>query len=308
MNGKEYAGLGRRIRDIKRQALDSMEMLVQQAAAKLEGNGITVYVAQSACQAGEYIVSLTDRGSPVLLSGTGADRELGLCHLLSSRGRTAIDAGLANRALRELGLPPRHPLAPLSGYEEDQIRRKLESLYGEKWISSEKWREDHYSLLARATAGITGCTALAAREGVILIGEHRENAHLASTLPPVHVVVAGFDKVVPSTAEALLVARGVSFYGAGKTTTRNLFFISGPSATADIQGLIVKGMHGPREVHVILLDNGRTSALGNERDLLMCIECGRCLGSCPVYLEKGPVFPENREAPFNTFWLKTIFP
>ncbi len=308
MIDKEYQGLGRRIREIKRHTLDSMEMLVQMAAEKLEGNGITVFVAPSARQAGEYILSLTGEGSPVILAGTGVDRELGLYSLLSSGGRTPIDAGLANRALRELGLSPRHPLAPLSGYDEGDILQRLENHYGEKWISFDKWREDHYAQLAGAAVGVTGCTALAAREGVILIGEHQENAHLASALPPVHVVVAGFDKVVPSIEEALLVARGVSFFGAGKTMIRNLFFISGPSATADIQGLIVKGMHGPREVHVILLDNGRTGSRGNERVFPMCVECGRCLASCPEYLEKGPVFPDSRAAPFNTCWLKTIFP
>ncbi len=303
MKGAGRHDLGRKIGGIKEKCINDMDRLAGLAEMKLRENGFIVEVAESARRAAEYIASLAEAGPPVLLAGTGVDRELDLYGFLSARGRTVVDPGEANRALRILGLIPSHPLFPLFLYEENQIYKRLKSHYGPEWVSIGDWREMHFNLLASAGTGITGCTALAAQEGTVLITEQEENAHLASTLPPVHVVVAGLDRIVHDIGEALLVARGISWYGAGRAMARNIFFISGPSATADIQGITVKGMHGPREVHVILLDNGRSSARnGPDRDLLKCMECGCCLGACRVYRERGPVFPEHRAAPFNSCW------
>jgi len=295
--------LGTSIRQVKEHCLSEMQLLLKQAKKNLESNGFQVQVAESVSQVREYIASVLHRNAPVLLAGTSIDKELGLYGFLTSLGHHMIDAGPANRALRILNLQPRHPIFPLFGYRKQEIYDKLKSYYGNKDLSITDWQEEHYKLLAGAGTGITGCTALAVQEGVILISEEKENIHIASLLPPVHIVVVGMEKLVHTIEEALLVARGVAYYGARKPVCRNLFFISGPSATADIQGVIVRGMHGPREVHVILLDNGRTAALDKaERDLLMCIECGCCLKSCRVYQNKGPVFSETRKPPFYSWW------
>ncbi|MBF7083660.1 lactate utilization protein [Desulfallas sp. Bu1-1] len=303
MLSEAYQDLGKSIKEVKQKCLAEIKLLVQQAVTKLQGNGFQVYVAESAARASEYISSLLERNKPVLLAGTTIDKELGLYEFLSGQGYEVIDAGPDSRALRILSLEPGHPIYHLSGYEKTDICNRLKAYYGENDFSLEDWQEEHFKLLAAAGAGITGCTAIIAQEGVILISEERENIHIASTLPPVHILVVGMDKIVHNLEEALLVARGVSFYGMGKPVSRNLFFIAGPSATADIQGLIVRGMHGPREVHVILLDNGRTEALKQPaRDLLMCIECGNCLKACQVCQQKGPVFSKYQAPPFYSSW------
>ncbi|WP_040413542.1 LUD domain-containing protein, partial [Desulfosporosinus sp. OT] len=79
-----------------------------------------------------------------------------------------------------------------------------------------------------------------------------------------------------------------SVNGMGKDVLKYISFISGPSRTADIEFRMVQGMHGPKEVYVILLDNGRLAASENQQwDLLKCLHCGGCLVDCPKYLGEG---------------------
>lgn len=92
------------------------------------------------------------------------------------------------------------------------------------------------------------------------------------------MVVAGLEVLTDTVAAAATVVRAVSLYGYGHPLSNYVSAISGPSRTGDIEFKLVPGMHGPKKVHVVLLDNGRAAAAaGERRAALCCLHCGACL-------------------------------
>src|SRR5260370_41489070 len=104
------------------------------------------------------------------------------------------------------------------------------------------------------------------------------NGRLCSTLPPIHVAVLGVEKIVPSLDDAAAVLKVLARSATGQKQSSYVSFITGPSRTGDIELSMSTGVHGPKELHIVLLDNGRT-AMRNDpdaREALRCIRCAAC--------------------------------
>ncbi|MGC8812545.1 MAG: LUD domain-containing protein, partial [Candidatus Aenigmatarchaeota archaeon] len=107
---------------------------------------------------------------------------------------------------------------------------------------------------------------------------------LVSKLVEKHVIVTGIEKIVPSIQDAITVCQALAIWGTGTSLPSYINIISSPSKTADIQKEIVYGAHGPKEVFLVLVDNGRSKMMKNGlSEILYCINCGSCLYFCPVY-------------------------
>ncbi len=107
---------------------------------------------------------------------------------------------------------------------------------------------------------------------------------MTSVKPQVHIALTGVDKIVPTMEDAFMEVTVQSAY-AGSYPPTYLNFTTGPSSTGDIEAEIIRPATGPKDFHLILLDNGRMEA---SRDPVMkaslrCIRCGRCYYACPVY-------------------------
>ena len=142
-----------------------------------------------------------------------------------------------------------------------------------------------------ADIGISGANAISADTGSVILVENEGNIRIDTVLPPVHIIITGIDKIVPTLNDAMKEAMVQSAY-AGLYPPTYVNITSGPSSTADIELKRVSPATGPKEVHVILLDNGRMEASRDEfmKEALLCIKCGRCYFACPVYRVKGIVF------------------
>jgi len=137
-----------------------------------------------------------------------------------------------------------------------------------------------------AGAGITGANFLIADPGSIVILENEGNAQLTASLPKIHIVIAGIEKLLPSLSDLDLFLPLLSTYGTGQELTVYNSIITGPRQPDELDG--------PDELYVILLDNGRSNVLGQEvqRQAMSCIKCGACQYACPVYRSAGPTdFP-----------------
>jgi L-lactate dehydrogenase complex protein LldF len=128
--------------------------------------------------------------------------------------------------------------------------------------------------------GITGANIGIAESGTIVLVTNEGNAEMVTTLPPVHVVIMGIEKIAPTWNDAApwlaLLARSATGQPLSVYTT----FITGPAKPTDPDG--------PGELHIILLDNRRSNYVGTKyEEVLQCIRCGSCLNICPVYREAG---------------------
>ena len=140
-----------------------------------------------------------------------------------------------------------------------------------------------------ADAGITGANALVASTGSVMLVSNEGNARLCSSLPPLHIVVAGVDKLVATMTDAAATLDMLPASATGQTMSSYVSFISGPSRSADIEMSLSLGVHGPRDVHIVLLDNGR-EAMRRDPDFqtaLQCVRCGACSNICPAYQQVG---------------------
>ena len=132
-----------------------------------------------------------------------------------------------------------------------------------------------------ADMGITGANFAIADTGMVAITENEGNARLSFSLPRVHVAVVGIEKLIPRFEDLALFWPLLSASGTGQAITAYSSLIGGPRQEREADG--------PREFHVILLDNGRTRLLADaeQRDALHCIRCGACLNACPIYKNIG---------------------
>jgi L-lactate dehydrogenase complex protein LldF len=131
-----------------------------------------------------------------------------------------------------------------------------------------------------ADAGITGANCLVAETGSVMLVTNEGNGDLCSTLPRVHIVVTGIEKLVPTLEDAGALHRVLCRSATGQVTSVYTTLYSGPRGAEDPDG--------PDEFHVVLLDNGRRALLGGKyRSMLRCIRCGACLNHCPIYRHVG---------------------
>src|SRR5690606_30127587 len=116
--------------------------------------------------------------------------------------------------------------------------------------------------------------------GTIVLVSNEGNARLVTSAPPVHVAVVGIEKIVPTWNDAAAVLELLARSATGQPISIYTSFITGPARPDDCDG--------PREVHVVFLDNRRSAQLGTKyEEVLQCIRCGACLNACPVYREAG---------------------
>jgi L-lactate dehydrogenase complex protein LldF len=132
-----------------------------------------------------------------------------------------------------------------------------------------------------ADLGITGVNFLIADTGSVALTENEGNGMLSMSFPKVHVAIGGIEKIIPRLEDLDLYWPLLSTHGTGQLMTVYNSIISGPKKR--------KEKDGPDKMYLILIDNGRTNLLAQERQrqALSCIRCGACLNACPVYKNIG---------------------
>jgi L-lactate utilization protein LutB len=181
-----------------------------------------------------------------------------------------------------------HPVTPALHLTVDRIVRVIEKKFGvkleEKPEEIVKWVRGYLrEKILKAKIGLSGANILSADGGIFIV-ENEGNISLVSRLPEKHIIVASIDKIVPTIQDAITICKALAIYGTGASLPTYINVISSPSKTADIQKQIVYGAHGPKEVYLILLDNGRSKIIEEGlEEILYCINCGACLYFCPVY-------------------------
>lgn len=289
---REYPWLSRRLRELKAYSVSSLFALVDRAIASMEAQGTKVYYARTAEEAAAHIMSLIGSGL-VVKSKTNTGNEIGIVEVLETKGIRVVETDLGDRVVQLAKSRPSHPLIPALHMPVERIAQLFSGDNSgaveptpEACIAAA--RQDIMRYIATAQYGLSGANAIAADCGGIFLTENEGNVRLVTGLTEVLIVIAGIEKIVPTVHDALTVVQAAAVYGLGQDIGTYVSCICGPSRTADVEYETVLGMHGPREVHVVLLDNGRSEAVRKGfEELLYCINCGSCLNFCPVYRAIG---------------------
>ncbi|MDD5481999.1 MAG: LUD domain-containing protein [Candidatus Shapirobacteria bacterium] len=278
------------IYQVKSQALAQIDQLKKQAVVNLEANGIRVFEAKDDNQARKIIEKLLEGKKRIIKAKTNAFGEIDQKGFLSDKNLQETDLG--DFVISLLGEPEAHPVLPALHLSPAKIAQAIEKKYQKKVAPTAKGVAEFArgylrQKINQAQAGITGANAITA-DGKIVVLENEGNISLVSRLPQTHIVVAGFEKIVPSLKEALMVVQASAIWGTGQDWPAYVSIIASPSKTADIANETVIGAQGAKEVNLVLLDNGRSRLIeAGFSELLHCLNCGACLNFCPVYHQIG---------------------
>jgi len=278
-----YPDIQARLRRIRSNTIEHLDELVALATERLRRNGCTVVVARDAPAARDHVLAVVRQGL-LVKSKSNAAKEIGIAEALEARGIRVVETDLGDRINQLNGTYGGHIIAPAIQISRARVRELMSRLAGELLPDDPEEmvavaRSDLRSAFAAAGYGLSGCNALAAETGTVCVVENEGNIRMLSTLPRVHIAIVPISKIVRTLEDALAVIQGASLFGTGQRLGTYASCISGPAPEGGI---------GPREVHVVLVDNGRRRAAAEGfGEAFACINCGSCLNHCPVYAVIG---------------------
>jgi L-lactate dehydrogenase complex protein LldF len=272
---------------VRRRAVMRLADLLEELETKLIANGCVVHWARDAAEADQIIckIAATHNTKRVVKSKSMTTEEIGLNGALEQAGVKVVETDLGEYIIQLANEPPSHIVAPVIHKRAEDISELFQRELGmeptdDPAVMCGAARKALRKEFLNADMGISGCNFAIAETGTICVITNEGNGRMTTSMPPVYVVVAGIEKVVPKVEDAFLLWQAASRNATGQPASVYFSMSSGPRNT--------RHPDGPDEMHVVLVDNGRSRVL--ERgyaDALLCVRCGACLNVCPVYREIG---------------------
>ncbi len=305
----ELEAVRKEVRQIKEQSIARMGELAKAAMDSIRDVKGEAYLARDAEEARRIVSELVGQGKLVVKSKSLTSEEIGINEALEGLGNRVYETDLGEFIIQLRKEKPTHIINPSVHVPREEVARTFSELLGRRvdpdiaglvGVAREYLRDK----FCNADVGITGANIVSARTGTLFIVENEGNARFVSNAPPKHICITGIEKIVPGLPEAFKVLQVLPPYATGVSISAYVSLITGPSKTADIEKTIVYGAHGPKELHVVLLDNGRSRMAEDEafREALYCIRCGGCMYECPVYRIIGGSFGNNYFGGIGLIW------
>ena len=287
------------VKEIRKYSIKNMYQLLDKAVKKLQKNGLEVVLAEKSEDALETIYSIVKDESIVAKSKSNTAGEIGLSEFLEDNNVQVVETDLGDRIIQlHPNSKPSHPIGPASHLRMEDIANIISNEFNMEIKPDPRAilniiKDDVILKLSKCNIGITGANSVAADDGSILIVHNEGNINLVSMLDT-HIIIVGIDKLVETIEDAVSVVKLETIFATGKTVPAYMNVISSPSKTADIEQIILNNMYGARRVVVVLLDNGRSQAIKEGNECLLCIGCGSCIVNCPIYNAIGTDFGYKR--------------
>jgi L-lactate dehydrogenase complex protein LldF len=274
---------------MKDHVLDHLETYLTDFERAVQTRGGAVHHAAGPDDLNRIVLALcAQAGARKVIKGKSmVGEETNLNDALQGAGIEVLETDLGEYIIQQAGEPPSHIIGPALHKSQAQVAELFRQKHdlGERDLGDvpQMVREARHMLRQRfleADAGITGANALVVENGAIMLVTNEGNGDLCSTLPRLHIVIAGIEKLVPTMEDASALHRVLCRSATGQITSAYTTFYNGPRRDQEPDG--------PTAFHVILLDNGRRAMrAGKYRSMLRCIRCGACLNHCPVYRHVG---------------------
>ncbi|MGH9713464.1 MAG: LutB/LldF family L-lactate oxidation iron-sulfur protein [Candidatus Acidiferrales bacterium] len=277
-----------RCQEIKWEAVNNMDRYLQEFEQRVKDRGGIVFWAENSEEARKYITDLaTARGvRKVAKSKSMVSEEIHLGPALEKLGIKVVETDLGEYIVQLREETPYHIVTPAMHLNRTQIAALFKEKLGD--VDS----DDPQQLVAAARRalrrdfffadmGISGANFLVADAGMIALTTNEGNGRLCTSVPRIHVVLSGIEKVIPRLQDLATLWPVLATAGTGQAITCYSTLAGGPRQANEVDG--------PEEFHVVLVDNGRSELLANveEREVLHCIRCGACINACPVFRTVG---------------------
>ena len=289
----EWEDLRNAANQIKRHTITHLADYLEQFETNAQKNGVHVHWAKDADEYNAIVYDILSSHNvrKVVKSKSMLTEECHLNENLEAKGIDVIETDLGERILQMMKLAPSHIVMPALHVHREDIGdtfRKLipnydEIVKGYRAVGGSATDENDPTFLTyvarmhlrqqfmEADAGMTGANFGIAATGDVVVCTNEGNADMSTAIPQLHIVSMGIEKLIPDYAAVAVFQRLLARNGTGQETT-----------------VYTSHFRGPRpggEMHIVLVDNGRSSILGNVEhwQTLKCMRCGACMNTCPVY-------------------------
>lgn len=274
---------------IRQYSLSHLSELLVQLEKNCLANGIHVHWAETAQEANSIFLSIakSHQAKNIVKGKSMATEEIELNHFMARHDIRCLESDMGEFIVQLDDDKPSHIIMPAIHKNVEQINdtfnEHLPDFQPTDDVSKliQVGRECLRKEFESADIGVSGVNFAIADAGALCLVENEGNGRMSTTVPPVHIALMGIEKVIEQLTDIPPLYSALTRSATGQKVTTYLNIISGPKAKDDIDG--------PDEVHLILLDNGRTNAYQNEDTArtLQCIRCGACMNHCPVYKKIG---------------------
>jgi len=274
---------------IRRYSLAHLPRLLEQLEENLTANGVQVHWAETPDQANAIALNIAQRvkARHIIKGKSMVSEEIEFNHAMEAAGIEAFESDMGEYIVQLAGEKPSHIIMPAI----HKTKAEIAKLFADE-VPGVAYTEDVDALIqigrrvlrrkfADADIGLSGVNFCVAETGSLCLVENEGNGRMCTTVPKVHIAITGIEKVVEKLEHVPPLYSLLSRSATGQAMTTYCNLISGPRKPGELDG--------PEEVHLILLDNGRTQAYADEqlRVTLQCIRCGACMNHCPVYARIG---------------------
>jgi L-lactate dehydrogenase complex protein LldF len=276
-------------RAARERALTHLDEMLDQLTTNIEAHGGHVHFAADARQAGQIVLNICQRAGATTIAKSKSmlSEEIGLNHVLEQAGLKVVETDLGEWIIQLAGETPSHLIAPAVHKTKAQVAELFSRAVGYPVppdapipeLTALARRELRHAFF-EAGVGISGVNFAIAETGTLSLVTNEGNGRYVTGMPPIHIAVMGVEKVIGTWEEWTTTLKLLTRSATGQRISSYVTMVTGPRRDEEADG--------PDELHLVIVDNGRSRLLGSTfRESLMCIRCGACLNACPVYREIG---------------------
>ncbi len=297
------------IKRIKTESIENLDALLKTFITNCQLNGNRAFVAKNGTEVVDYILDLANKYNVTLIekSKSLTTEEIELNHHLreGKKDLQVVETDLGERIIQLVDEKPYHLVFPAIHKTQAEVaeifsKETKSEIPNDLPAIMDAVRKLLRPIFLNSQIGITGANIAVAETGSIVVETNEGNARLVSAIPDIHIVVVGMEKIIANWDEALKL---VMAHPISATGTRLTNYVS------IVTERLPLGTNSPREMHVIILDNGRSKMRQDPwlKEGLNCIRCGACMNACPTYgVVGGHVFGYIYPGPIGIPWTEEI--
>ena len=273
--------------DIRNRVLEDLDVWLDIFETQAKASGAEVLWARDGEEICDLVIDVARRHgvTKAAKSKSMLSEEARLNEALAAAGIQPVETDLGEYIVQLAGETPSHIIAPAVHKTLDEIADLFTKTHGRPRQTdipalTREAREILRQHFLSAEMGISGANFLIAETGSAALVTNEGNGRMVTTLPKVHVVITGIEKVVPTLEDFATLMRLLPRSATGQTISNYVLLLTGTRQPGDGEG--------PEKTVFILVDNGRAKLLGSAyQEMLRCIRCGACMNHCPVYFSLG---------------------